>query len=76
MSTADHSATQIQPCTGHEPPWYAVAPACTSQYDGSAAHVGLGGAGWSTEGWIVLAAWAIGATILARRAYVRDTKKA
>lgn len=41
-----------------------------------AAHVGLGGSGWGMHGWIVLAAWAIGATILARRAYVRDTKKA
>ena len=41
-----------------------------------AAHVGLGGAGWGTKGWVVLAAWAIGATILARRAYVKDTKKA
>jgi len=41
-----------------------------------AAHVGLGGTGWGTKGWCVMAVWAIGATILARRAYVRDTKKA
>ena len=41
-----------------------------------AAHVGLGGASWSTRGWVVLAVWTVGATILARRAYVRDTKKA
>ncbi|MBV8065470.1 MAG: ABC transporter permease [Actinobacteria bacterium] len=41
-----------------------------------AAHIGLGGSGWGTKGWVVIAAWTIGATILARRAYVRDTKKA
>jgi ABC-2 type transport system permease protein len=40
-----------------------------------AAHVGVGGAGWSTKGWVVMAVWTVGATILARRAYVRDTKK-
>jgi ABC-2 type transport system permease protein len=41
-----------------------------------AAHVGLGGAGWGAKGWAVLAIWTVGATILARRAYVKDTKKA
>jgi ABC-2 type transport system permease protein len=41
-----------------------------------AAHVGVGGSGWGTKGWLVIAAWAVGATILARRAYVKDTKKA
>jgi len=41
-----------------------------------AAHVGVGGSGWGTNGWLVIAAWAVGATILARRAYVKDTKKA
>lgn len=40
-----------------------------------AAHVGLGEAGWSTKGWVVMAVWTIAATILARRAYIRDTKK-
>jgi len=40
-----------------------------------AAHIGLGGAAWGTKGWIVLAVWAIAATALARRAYVKDTKK-
>ena len=53
-----------------------IAQALPSYWLVQAAHVGLGGAGWSTKGWIVLAVWAIGATILARRAYVRDTKKA
>jgi ABC-2 type transport system permease protein len=41
-----------------------------------AAHVGIGGAGWGAKGWAVLAVWTVGATILARRAYIKDTKKA
>lgn len=55
---------------------HAIGQALPSYWLVQAAHVGLGGAGWGTKGWVVLAAWAIGATILARRAYVRDTKKA
>lgn len=55
---------------------HAVAQTLPSYWLVQAAHVGLGGAGWGARGWIVLGAWAIGATILARRAYVRDTKKA
>jgi ABC-2 type transport system permease protein len=41
-----------------------------------AAHVGLGQPGWSGRGWAIMAAWTVGATVLARRAYVKDTKKA
>jgi ABC-2 type transport system permease protein len=41
-----------------------------------AAHVGVGGSGWSARGWAVMAVWTAGATVLARRAYVKDTKKA
>ena len=41
-----------------------------------AAHVGVGGSGWGVHGWAVIAAWAVGATMLARRAYIRDTKRA
>ncbi|MGH2972179.1 MAG: ABC transporter permease [Gaiellaceae bacterium] len=55
---------------------HAIGEALPSYWLVQAAHVGLGGAGWGTKGWVVLAVWAIGATILARRAYVRDTKKA
>lgn len=55
---------------------HAIGQALPSYWLVQASHVGLGGAGWGTKGWVVLAAWAIGATILARRAYVRDTKKA
>lgn len=40
-----------------------------------ASHVSLGGAGWSTTGWIVVAAWTVGLTALAVRAYRRDTQR-
>ncbi len=53
-----------------------VGQALPSYWLVQAAHVGLGGTGWGSRGWIVLAAWTFGATILARRAYVRDTQKA
>jgi ABC-2 type transport system permease protein len=53
-----------------------IAQALPSYWLVRAAHVGVGGTGWSTKGWAVMAAWTIGATILARRAYVKDTKKA
>jgi len=53
-----------------------IAQALPSYWLVQAAHVGVGGAGWGTKGWIVVAAWTVGATILARRAYVKDTKKA
>lgn len=53
-----------------------IAQALPSYWLVRAAHVGVGGTGWSNKGWAVMAAWTIGATILARRAYVKDTKKA
>jgi ABC-2 type transport system permease protein len=40
-----------------------------------ASHVALGGAGWSTKGWIVIAVWTVVLTVLARRFYRRDTKR-
>ena len=40
-----------------------------------AGHVALGGQAWSTKGWIVIAAWTVVFTLLARRAYRRDTKR-
>ena len=41
-----------------------------------AAHIGIGGHGWSARGWIVFAIWTVAAVYLARRAYERDTKRA
>jgi len=40
-----------------------------------AAHVGVGGQGWDSRGWITVAVWAVGAAALARRAYRRDTMR-
>jgi len=55
---------------------HAIAQLLPSYWLVQAAHVGLGGASWGAHGWAVMAVWAVGATVLARRAYVRDTKRA
>jgi len=41
-----------------------------------AGHVGIGGHGWGAMGWAVIAVWTVALTVLARRAYERDTKRA
>jgi ABC-2 type transport system permease protein len=51
----------------------AIAQALPSYWLVQAAHVGTGGSGWGTRGWLVTAAWTVLATVLARRAYGRDT---
>jgi ABC-2 type transport system permease protein len=38
-----------------------------------ASHVGVGAHGWSATGWIVMAAWTVALSLLAVRAYRRDT---
>jgi ABC-2 type transport system permease protein len=40
-----------------------------------AAHVAVGGSGWTRTAWIVVGAWTLGAALLAGRAYRRDTKR-
>ncbi len=52
-----------------------IAEALPSYWLVQAGHVGLGGHGWDRTGWIVVAAWAVAATALARRAYRQDTRK-
>jgi ABC-2 type transport system permease protein len=52
-----------------------IAEALPSYWLVQASRVGLGGHGWGTTGWLVVAAWTVGATALARRAYARDTLK-
>ena len=52
-----------------------IAEALPSYWLVQAGHVGLGGKGWSTTGWIVVAAWTVGAAALARWAYRRDTSR-
>jgi ABC-2 type transport system permease protein len=55
---------------------HAIAQLLPSYWLVQAAHVGTGAAGWGAQGWVTVAAWAVGASILARRAYVRDTQRA
>jgi ABC-2 type transport system permease protein len=52
-----------------------IAEALPSYWLVQAGHVGLGGRGWTTTGWIVVAAWTVGAAALARWAYRRDTRR-
>lgn len=40
-----------------------------------ASHVSLGGDAWSALGWIVVGAWTVALTVLARAAYRRDTAR-
>jgi hypothetical protein len=40
-----------------------------------AGHVSLGGDAWPALGWIVVAAWTVALTLLARAAYRRDTER-
>ena len=40
-----------------------------------ASHIAVGGNAWGAEGWTVMAAWAVVFTVLAGRAYRRDTKR-
>ena len=40
-----------------------------------ASHVALGGGGWGTQGWLTIAAWTAVLTVLAGRAYRRDTAR-
>ncbi|HKD33656.1 MAG TPA: ABC transporter permease [Gaiellaceae bacterium] len=52
-----------------------IAEALPSYWLVQASRVGLGGHGWGRTGWLVVIAWTAGATILARRAYARDTQR-
>jgi ABC-2 type transport system permease protein len=40
-----------------------------------AGHVGIGGKGWSTTGWAVMAAWTLALTLVAVQVYRRDSGK-
>jgi ABC-2 type transport system permease protein len=54
---------------------HAVAEGLPSYWLVQAGHVGLGGQGWGTTGWAVVAAWTVACAALARRAYERDTRR-
>lgn len=40
-----------------------------------ASHVSIGGSGWTTRGWVIMAAWAAVLGLAAGAAYRRDTQK-
>lgn len=52
-----------------------IAQALPSYWLAQASHVALGGQGWSSTGWLVVAAWSVGATVAAAWVYRRDTKR-
>ena len=52
-----------------------IAEALPSYWLVQAGHVGVGGSGWNTTGWLVIAAWTVAFVALARRAYRRDTQR-
>jgi ABC-2 type transport system permease protein len=54
---------------------HALAEGLPSYWLVEAGHVGIGGQGWGSTGWAVVAAWTVAAALLARRAYERDTRR-
>ena len=54
---------------------HALAEALPSYWLVQAGHVGLGAKAWGATGWAVVAAWTIACTVVARRAYERDTRR-
>ena len=52
-----------------------IAEALPSYWLVQASHVGLGGRGWGSTGWVVIGVWSVGCALLASRAYQRDTKR-
>ena len=61
---------------GHRGGMHLVAQGLPSYWLVQAARVGEGAHGWSAAGWLVMAAWTIAAVAAARRAYLRDTRRA
>jgi ABC-2 type transport system permease protein len=55
---------------------YDIAQALPSYWLVRASYVSLGAGGWPARGWLVIAAWTVGAGLLAARAYRRDTQRA
>jgi ABC-2 type transport system permease protein len=54
---------------------YDIARALPSYWLVRASHVAVGGGGWGTTGWAVVAAWSVALAFLAGRAYLRDTAR-
>jgi ABC-2 type transport system permease protein len=60
---------------GHHGVVHDIAQYLPSYWLVQASQVAIGGHGWGTTGWLVIAAWTVALTALARRAYERDTKR-
>jgi len=54
---------------------YDIARYLPSYWLVQASHVSVGGHGWGTRGWLVMAAWSIALIVLAARVYRNDTKR-
>ena len=54
---------------------YDLARCLPSYWLVQASHVGVGGSGWGAQGWLVIAAWSVGLSLLAARVYRRDTAR-
>jgi ABC-2 type transport system permease protein len=54
---------------------YQIGRALPSYWLVQASHVAVGGQGWGKTGWLVVAGWSIALSVLARRAYRRDTAR-
>lgn len=54
---------------------YDLARLLPSHWLVQASHVGAGAGAWSAQGWIVIAAWSIGLSLLAAKVYRRDTAR-
>jgi ABC-2 type transport system permease protein len=54
---------------------YHIGRALPSYWLVQASHVAISGQGWGSTGWLIVAAWSVGLTVLARRAYRRDTAR-
>src|SRR4051812_681156 len=54
---------------------HTIGQALPSYWLVQAAHVALGSDAWSGLGWFVIAVWSVGAAMLARWAYRRDTRR-
>ena len=54
---------------------YSIAQFIPSYWLVQASHVALGGKAWDAKGWVVVIGWTVLLTILARRAYRRDTAR-
>jgi ABC-2 type transport system permease protein len=54
---------------------YDIGRALPSYWLVQASHVAIGGQGWGTTGWLVVAGWSVVLTVLARRAYRLDTAR-